>query len=200
MLQEAELVDGRRLRRSQNRSAVVDALVELFEEGVYQPSTGEIAQRAGISARSLFRYFDDVDDLHQAAIESQLERARPLLDPAVDADAPTRTKIAGIVEARVHLFETIEPAARAGRIVAHRRPLVAATVEESRAHLRNQLRRLFATELRGERAVFLPAIDALCSFESYELLRVHQGLSRPKTVAALVAALTKLLDADGGSR
>ena len=42
-------VDGRRLRREQNREAVIDALVELFEEGSYTPSSGEIAERAGIS-------------------------------------------------------------------------------------------------------------------------------------------------------
>ena len=64
--------------------------------------------------------------------------------------------------------------------------------------MRNQIRRLFVAELGGERSALLPAVDALCSFESYELLRVHQGLSRPKTVAALVAALTQLLDAHGG--
>src|SRR5437764_13669722 len=116
MLDTAE-VDGRRLRRSQNRTAVLTALVELFEEGIYQPSTGEIAERAGISPRSLFRYFDDVDDLHRAAVESQLDRAGPLLDPGVDDHAPTRTKIERLVDARVRLFETIGPAARAGRAV-----------------------------------------------------------------------------------
>jgi AcrR family transcriptional regulator len=199
VLSVASEVDGRRLRRTQNRSAVVHALVELFEEGVYQPSTGEIAERAGISPRSLFRYFDDVDDLHRAAIDSQLERAQPLLELDVSPDEPTRKKIDRFVEARVHLFETIEPAARAGRAVAHRRTIVAATLDDSRSFLRSQLRRLFAAELAGPRAALLPAIDALCSFESYELLRVHQGLSRPKTVAALTAALTQLLDPGGSS-
>ena len=192
-------IDGRRLRRRENRDAVVAALVGLFEEGVFQPSTGEIAERAGISPRSLFRYFDDVDDLHQAAIESQLERARPLLELDVEPGAPTHTKIAEVVEARVRLFETIAPAARAGRVVAHRRPLVAAAIDESRSYMRSQLRALFAHELHGARAALLPAIDVLCAFESYELLRVHQGLSRSKTVAALTAALSQLLDPHGGS-
>ena len=198
MLREADVVDGRRLRRSHNRTSVLAALVELFEEGIYQPSTGEIAERAGISPRSLFRYFDDVDDLHRAAIEGQLELARPLLEMDVDLDAPTRTKVEYLVEARVRLFETIQPAAHAGRVAAHRRPLIAAQLEESRTFLRNQVRLLFAHELRGDRTVMLPAIDVLCSFESFELLRVHQRLSRSKTVAALVAALTQLLDPDGG--
>ena len=42
-------VDGRRLRREQNRESVIDALIELFGEGVYQPSSADIAERAGIS-------------------------------------------------------------------------------------------------------------------------------------------------------
>src|SRR4051812_49544719 len=125
MLSAADEVDGRRLRRTQNRTAVVQALVDLFEEGVYQPSTSEIAERAGLSPRSLFRYFDDVDDLNRAAIERQLADARPLLDLGVGPDAPTDTKIEHLVAARVRLFETVAPAMRATRACAHRHAVVA---------------------------------------------------------------------------
>ena len=50
------MADGRRVRREQNREAVLDAVVELFHEGSYQPTTDEIAIRAGLSPRSQFRY------------------------------------------------------------------------------------------------------------------------------------------------
>lgn len=192
-------VDGRRLRREQNREAVLDALVELFREGVYQPSSNEIAERAGLSPRSLFRYFDDVDDLSRAAIEGQLAEARPLLDCGVGPDAPTRTKIERVVEARMTLFEAIAPAARAARACAHRHPPVAAQLHDGRSYLRRQLRRLFAPEMQGERAGVLPVIDALCSFETHQLLRVDQNLSRSKTSSALVGALKTLLAPLGGS-
>jgi AcrR family transcriptional regulator len=192
---DAGEVDGRRLRREQNREAVLDALVALFHEGIYQPSTNDIAERAGISPRSVFRYFEDVDDLNRAAIERQLSKARPLLDVGVDPGTATRAKIARVVEARVHLYETIAPAARAARVSAHRHAVVAAQVDESRRYLRNQLRRLFAPELQDHRATRFPAIDALCAFETYELLRTDQGLSRAKIVAALTDALSALLDA-----
>ena len=187
-------VDGRRLRRDQNREAVLDALVALFHEGIYQPSTNEIAERAGISPRSVFRYFEDVDDLNRAAIERQLSKARPLVDVGVEPDAPTRTKIAQVVEARVRLFEMIAPAARAARVSAHRHAVVAAQVAESRRYLRHQLRRVFAPELQDHRAARFPAIDTLCAFETYELMRADQGLSRAKTVAALTDALSALLE------
>jgi AcrR family transcriptional regulator len=186
-------VDGRRLRREQNREAVLDALVELFEEGNLTPSSGEIAERAGLSPRSLFRYFDDVDDLNHAAIERQLEGARPLLEPGVAASAPLDERIDAIVEARLRLFETTAPAARAARACAHRHATVAAQVRDARRYLRSQLRRLFAAEL-GDGGL-LPAVDGLCSFETYELLRRDQGLSRGATGAALVAGLTALLGA-----
>jgi hypothetical protein len=97
------------------------------------------------------------------------------------------------VEARVHLFETTGPAARAARVSAHRHQLVAAQIDEARGYLRSQLRRLFAPELQDHRATRFPAIDALCAFETYELLRTDQGLTRPKTVAALTEALAALL-------
>jgi AcrR family transcriptional regulator len=189
------VVDGRRLRREQNRESVLDALIALHGDGVYEPSANEIAERAGLSPRSLFRYFDDVDDLNRAAIERQLVEARPLLDIGVQADAPTAEKVERLVAARVRLFEAVAPAMRATRACAHRHHVVAAQLHDARVFMRNQVAHLFAAELDGRRDVLLPALDALCSFETYELLRRDQGLSRAKTTAALEHAVTVLLSA-----
>jgi AcrR family transcriptional regulator len=190
-------VDGRRVRREQNRAAVLDALADLYREGVYAPSAAEIAERAGLSSRSLFRYFDDVDDLNRATIDTQLTRARPLLDVGAVPEDPTATKVERLVEARLRLYEAIAPAARAARICAWRHPVMAGQVAASRSYLRHQLERLFAPELealgphRGPAA--LAAMDALCSFESTELLRQDQRLSRARAADALVQALGCLL-------
>src|SRR3954453_6982448 len=106
-------VDGRRLRREQNREAVVDALVELFEEGDYTPSSATIAARAGISSRSLFRYFDDVNDLNRAAIERHIAINPHLFEPHIDPGLPTAAKIDAFVDARVELHDAVAPGARA---------------------------------------------------------------------------------------
>ena len=193
-------IDGRRLRREQNREAVIDALVELFEEGLYNPSSSEIAERAGISPRSLFRYFDDVDDLNRAAIDRHLSTHRALFETEIDPSLPTDDKIARFVEARVELHETVASGARAARAAAPRREVVAAQLRETRSFLRGQVQSVFAAELAGERAVLLPAVDVLCSFESYEHLRADIGLSRTKATAAIVAALTDLLHPKRGTR
>jgi AcrR family transcriptional regulator len=168
-------VDGRRARREQNRAAVVDALAELYAEGTYEPSAAEIAERAGLSPRSLFRYFDDVDDLNRATIDQQLDRARPLLAVPATADDPTATKVDRLVEARLRLYEAIAPAARAARVGAWRHPVLAEQIASTRSYLRHQLERLFAPELDalgpGRAPAALAAMDVLCSFEAVELLR-----------------------------
>jgi len=194
-----EQVDGRRLRREQNREAVIDALVALFEEGSYTPSSGEIAERAGISPRSLFRYFDDVDDLNRAAVERHVSTHRALFEPGLDADAPTPEKIRAFVEARVRLHEAVAPGARAARLSAHRSEVVAQQLHDTRIFLRRQVERVFACELAGDRAALLPAVDELCSFEAYEFLRTGHRMSRPKATAAITAALHKLLDDERGT-
>jgi AcrR family transcriptional regulator len=185
--------DGRRLRRDQNRDAVIDALLALFREGRYQPGTAEIAARAGLSPRSLFRYFDDVDDLHQAAASRQRLLARPLIELGIDPDQEIADKIRAVVRARARLFEQIGPAGRALRACAHRHDPLAAELARNRAFLRSQLATVFAPELAAGAAAVLPALDVLCSFESYELLRHDQGLSRVRAEAALTDAIGTLL-------
>jgi AcrR family transcriptional regulator len=189
----AAAADGRTRRREQNRDAVIDALLALFAEGSYQPSTAQVAGRAGLSLRSLFRYFDDVDDLHQAAARRQRMLARPLIELIVDPDQPAADKVRAVVGGRARLYEQIGPAARALRACAHRHEPLAAELARNRAFLRGQLAAVFAPETAASGVAVLPAIDVLCSFESYELLRHDQGLSPRRAEAALIDAIGALL-------
>jgi AcrR family transcriptional regulator len=190
--------DGRRARRDLNRRAVVEALLELYREGHYQPSSTDVAVRAGLSPRSLFRYFDDVDDLAMAAIALAQERARPLLSLKATTDDPLEVRIHALLDSRSNLWEAVGPAARASRMRAPAQPVVAAELAQGRSFLRRQLRELFAPELStmtAERsAAALAAADVLCSFESYDLLRNDQRHSRTRTVAVLAESLLVLLD------
>ena len=186
---EPDEADGRRLRRAQNREAVIDALLALFRDGNYQPSLAEIAARAGLSLRSVFRYFDDVDDLHRAAAIRQIALVLPLLELHVPAAATAATRIRAVVRSRAALFEQIGPAARALRAGAYRHAPLAAELARNRAFFRGQLAAVFGPGA----AALLPALDVLCSFESYELLRHDQGLSRAAAERALADAISALL-------
>jgi AcrR family transcriptional regulator len=185
--------DGRHRRRQENREAVLEALAALFAEGRYTPSSAEIAERAGLSPRSLFRYFDDTDDLNRAAIERQLRRAAPLLDPGVGPDDPTMSKIRSLAQSRVRLFDAIAPSARAARVCAHRHPIVRDQLRRDRTYLRRQLADVFSPELASAGDELLSGLDVLFSFESYDLLRSDQQLSGAQTIDALVSAARALV-------
>ena len=147
--QASGTTDGRQLRRARNREAVVEALLDLYRDGNLRPSSEEIAARSGLSPRSLFRYFDDVDDLIRAAIRSQEARALPLVPIAAEPDDPLDTKVSALVAQRFRLFDAVGHAAAVSRLQSPFQPLLAAELTQNRKFLRSQVRRLFAPELAG---------------------------------------------------
>lgn len=189
--------DGRRQRRDRNRDAVVRALLSLYTEGNLDPSTEEIASRSGVSARSLFRYFDDVNDLCEAAIEQQRLDNAHLLPVKATPDMPLADRIAAIAAQRGELFETIESAATVSRLRAPFQLVVADSLTTGRAFLRLQVATLFADELSAMPSAVaetrLAAADVATSFEAWRLLRDDQRLTRAKATAVFADSLAALL-------
>ena len=66
-------VDGRAARALRTRNRVVDALLDLIDEGDLRPPAADVARRAGVSLRSVYQHFDDLETLFRTfddAIES----------------------------------------------------------------------------------------------------------------------------------
>lgn len=191
--------DGRRLRRSRNRDAAVDALLALYREGRLDPSAAEIAERAELSPRSLFRYFDDVDDLVRAAIERQTQIVFPALERRVDTDLATAERIEQFVDLRLALFETVGRVGRVTRLHAPFHDEIRSNLAVMRTYLRRQIELTFAAELAlqdaAQRRSTIAALDVICSYESVDLLLDDQGLSLAQTRAALVRGVSALLRA-----
>ncbi|HEX6425172.1 MAG TPA: TetR/AcrR family transcriptional regulator [Acidimicrobiales bacterium] len=193
--------DGRNRRRDRNREAVVAALLDLYREGNLGPSADEIADRAGISARSLFRYFDHTEALVRTAIARQQQHLAPLYALDVPAEGSLAERVERFVAARVRLLEGMGEVGRVARAVAARQPLVLAELARIRGVLRRQLVTTFAAELdeppAGERRSMLAAADVVASWESFDLMRNDQGLTRDEAAAAMAEGLLRLL---GGGR
>ena len=189
--------DGRTARRERNREAVVTALLGLYREGVMTPSADEIATRAGVSARSLFRYFADVDDLAFAAVARQAEHLMPLLALDLDPAASIDERIDAFVTARIRLLEAMGEVGRVARFRANQQPVVAEGLARVREVLREHLTELLGPALAGrpdgERRAVLAAADVLCSWEAHDLMRNDQGLDAPAVAAAMGLALRRLL-------
>ena len=189
--------DGRTARRERNRAAVVDALLELYRDGRLAPSTDEIAARAGVSPRSLFRYFDDVGDLVEVTIAHQQERLVPLFAATVDPTVPFDERVARFVDTRLDLYEGMGHVARVARAMANQQPRVAEELTRIRGFLREQLATAFAPELAAlpapRRARALAAADVLASWEAVDLLRRDHGLGRVDAAAVVADGLRVVL-------
>src|SRR5215213_9464132 len=139
--------DGRRQRRARNRDAVVDALLAIVANGDLAPSAEAVAARAGLSSRSLFRYFDDVDDLCRAAIARQHERVATLLERPVDVDGAVASRAGDAVTHRLDLFDAMGDVGRLARLRAPFQPLIADQLAAIRRLLRERMATALAPEL-----------------------------------------------------
>ena len=175
---------------------MVDALLSLYDEGELRPGAAEIAARAGVSERSVFRHFEDLEALAQAAIERQWERFGHRFAPP-EAMGARAARVAALVDQRLAIHDAVGPTARAAQLLAPSSPTIARAFAARRRILREQLDDQFAPELRGlpagDALDLLAALDAGSNLEPIEYLRVHAGLSRARTRAVMIRTLSALL-------
>jgi AcrR family transcriptional regulator len=195
--EDATTVDGRLARRDRNRAAVLDAMLALFSEGDLDPTPERVAQRAGISPRSVYRYFEDREALLRAAIAHHLDSVWHLYLFHGIGEGSFDRRIAEFVTHRVRLHEAISATARATRHRAATDDIVREQLELTRRALREQIEKQFAVELDAmparTRRARVAALDALCELESLDHYRLHRGFSTTDTEALLADAARALL-------
>jgi AcrR family transcriptional regulator len=171
-IQNAEVrVDGRTLRRTRNRTAVIAALLEIIREGNLHPGASEIADRAGVSHRSIFRYFDDLDDLVRTAIDHAFAEAGPLAGIPEIGKGPLPERVAKIVDARLALYQHVDGTMQLARM---RAPTIA-SIDEGIAQIaelfRTQIAEHFAVELsataQADRPLMIDGVLVLTSYDSF---------------------------------
>lgn len=185
-------MDGRLRRGERSRGAIVSALFELVGEGVLQPTAQQVAERAGVGIRSVFRHFDDMDGLF-ATMDARLrEDALPILREDASKGA-LRERAKALVDRRVRLFERIAPYKRSANVQRWRSKFLsgrhALLVRELRAALLRAL-----PELSGAPREWVEALDVLLSFEAWDRLRTDQRLSRERAQAALERTVLALVE------
>ena len=194
-MSEGEL-DGRTARRDRNREAVLDAVLELFNEDTLEPPAAEVAKRSGVSLRSVYRYYDDKEALLRAAIERNMVRVQPLLIVDELANGPLHTRAARLVHSRVELYSSVASMVRAALAHARTNQLLKERLNANRAVLRQQVGEAFANELSAmdepDRDDLWTAADLLLSFESVDQLRAVRNMSNGSIERTLVLALVRL--------
>ncbi len=194
--EESEPIDGRRLRSARSRDAVVDALLAMYQEGIRRPGAAQIAARAGVSERSVFRHFDDLDALVEATAARQFERIAHLFTPLV-ANGPRRARMRALIEHRLTFHDAAAPVLRAAVIIEPISSRLQPMFATRRRLLNVQVERQFGVELgrRGaaDRAELTRALGGVLSLEFIEHLRHDLDITRDETASILERAGLALL-------
>lgn len=191
------VVDGRTARRDRNRELVLNAVLAVFADGHLTPSAHQVAERSGVSLRSVFRYYEDTDGLVRAAIARHLELIAPLFEIPALGEGPCDDRVRRYVAARLRLYRAVAPSARASLLLVPKSPIVAERFAQARRDGREQLEAMFAPELGvlppAQRRSTLAAADTMCQFEGLEHLCEHLGLSDAQAGDVLRRSLRALL-------
>ena len=187
---DAVPLDGRRERGARNKAAVVQALLHLYEAGEIQPSAARIAEIAGVSERSVFRYFDDMEDLAASAIVIQWERVHQFYE-GLDGTGDFEQRLENMIDHRLRLFDKTIGVGRASAVVSARSATVATAMNHRRTILRSQAVEQFAPEITAATHPDAVAriVDYTLGIENIEYLRSSVGLSRNRTRDTLMTAL-----------
>jgi len=189
-------LDGRVARGVRTREAIVDACLVLVDEGDLRPSAPRVAERAGVSVRSVFQHFDDLETLYAAVGDRLVERLSHLR-MTVEPTTPLNRRIPQIVSQRAALLEAITPVRRAAAVHAPFSNEVTSRLQAGHDFLRSEIERLFATELaacRGaDRRTLLDGLDTALSWPSWDNLRTLNGRSVAEAQAVIERLVTALV-------
>ncbi len=187
--------DRRRVRSSRTQALILDALVDLVESGRPQPSSRQIAERAGVARRSIFHHFDDMNLVYLEAAELQASRYRSFVT-AVPPRGRVEFRTGLLCHQRRELFEAVGPVFRA----ASARVGGPAGLELHLAALRHLLRRQLAETVAPELAargrgsgVLLDTLELATSWGHWEALRFEQHHPVPAAERLMAYAAIRLL-------
>jgi AcrR family transcriptional regulator len=150
---------------------------------VLEPTAQQVADRAGMTIRSVFRHFSDVESLF-ASLDARLQaEALPLLlgdHPSGSLEERTRA----LVQRRSAFFERLAPYKRSGNLQRRRSAFIERQHRTLVRTLRTELLRALP-ELKQAPADLIEAFDLATSFEAWDRLRSDQRLGRDRAAAVM---------------
>lgn len=172
----AEPVDGRTARAVRTREAIVDATIALVAENDLRPSAPRIAERAGVSVRSVFQHFDDLETLYSAVGTRVVDQVAPLIRP-IDVSRPIEQRLVEFIHQRALVNEALTPTLRAAVVHAPGSRAINAQFQGGHDIIGTQVGEIFGPELdlASDRQVLQDSLVAVASWSLWNMLRgLHQ--------------------------
>jgi TetR/AcrR family transcriptional regulator, regulator of autoinduction and epiphytic fitness len=182
---EAHVTDRRIVRANRTRDSVVDALLELIDEGNLRPTAREIAARAHVSLRSVYVHFDDVDALFHAAAIRHDERLDAVRGELVTTGS-FEERLQAFVDRRARVYERSRHVGHAALLLEPFSPAMRSILDQARQTSWGELEVVFAAELgEDDDSRRCAVLDMLTHVRAWDTLRSHHGLTVDDAKAAV---------------
>jgi TetR/AcrR family transcriptional regulator, regulator of autoinduction and epiphytic fitness len=196
----SEPADGRNARSLRSRRAIVDAMRALHAEGDLRPTAPRVAERAGVSLRTVWQQFADMETLLVEANRRDDEILRSLLTQ-IDLDQPLAARVRSFTGLRARVLEQMTPTWRAARIYEPFSEELQRNKVRTLAMAKKALEKVFAPELTelagGKRQQLLDSLHAVSIWSFWESLRTELDLD-PEQAEELLRATFSALLAEAG--
>jgi AcrR family transcriptional regulator len=173
----------------------VEALRALHHDGDLRPTAPRVAARAGVSLRTVWQHFSDLETLFVAAGRRDEQIARSFLQP-IDAGLSLAQRIDQLVEQRASMYEEMAPVWRAARLQEPFSAQIRKNHDRLLALGRAQLEAVFDRELAGTgagRRELLAALQVVTVWPAWESLRVDLKLTAAQAGNVMASTLVALL-------
>jgi TetR/AcrR family transcriptional regulator, regulator of autoinduction and epiphytic fitness len=194
-IEEEDLsTDGRRLRGQRTQTKVLEALLELVAEGEMRPTAQAVSNRAGVSLRTVYHHFEDVEDVRRRALDLQRSRYQAGFR-TIDQSLPIDERIEVFCRQVRRLFEAITPIRRS--MLAD--DPISAELREGRRRAREiRLAQLLSTfpelaERSRDAKQLLAAVDVATSWPTWNYQRESLGRSAIASEAVMATLMRALL-------
>jgi len=177
---DVEPVDGRAARSHRTKRAIINAMRALHSEGELRPTAPRIAERAGVSLRTVWQQFADMEALLVEAVRRDSEILRSLVRK-IEPDRPLAERVDRFVDQRARVLEEMTPTWRAARVHAPSSAELRSDRNKKTAAGRAELEQVFAPEFSqlagSQRDQLVEALHAISIWAFWESLRTDLGLS-----------------------
>ncbi len=188
-----QAIDGRTTRGERNRQALLDAAYDLIAEGNLAPSSQEIAQRAGVGLRGIFRHFGDMEGLCAALDERTTSQGAAQFASGNRAGL-FRERLLHAVEQHAVAYEDQGNFFRAMQINRWNSEVLRKSYDRDNHRLRKDLED-WLPELKSLSPHRREAVDTAASFEAWQRLREHQHQSVEASIDIVYDMIKALMTA-----
>lgn len=186
------VADGRRARSVVSRSRIIKAIVELVAEGDPDPSATTVAERTGISLRTVFRHFEEKDSILHAIDDLLVAAYQPVFAAPYRSDG-WKDRLFELIERRCAVNEAAAIFRISAVMERYRSPFVAEKYRRLYAAEKRMVDAVLPTELQTSTNAGREVLIA-CSFDSWRLLRQDEELSADQTIAAIKQLISQILE------